>query len=215
MSKTWSVPFLHGVKLWMHSLHWKVEEYQLNWLPSRSFSFKGVPLLRRSGVDCPGYREVPEIEKLKLMGNVFTSVAGNYDLMIDVMSMGLHRLWKDRLVSKLYSFPGMWHLDVSGGTGDVAFCVLHAIHHAIGKVGAESKAKNETHVHVCDIYPNTLEVGKQHAHKLGLVNVKDLVWMEGDAEALSLEDENMDGYTIAFGIHNVTHIDHALKEAHR
>ncbi len=49
----------------------------------------------------------------------------------------------------------------------MAFCVLHAIHHAIGKVGAESKAKNETHVHVCDIYPNTLEVGKQHAHKLG------------------------------------------------
>jgi len=54
-----------------------------------------------------GYREVPEIEKLKLMGNVFTSVAGNYDLMIDVMSMGLHWLWKDRLVSKLYSFHGM------------------------------------------------------------------------------------------------------------
>ncbi len=99
MSKTWSVPFLHGVKLWMHSLHWKVEEYQLNWLPSCSFSFKGIPSLRRSGVDCPGYREVPEIEKLKLMGNVFTSVAGNYDLMIDVMSMGLHWLWKDRFLS--------------------------------------------------------------------------------------------------------------------
>ncbi|KAH9573437.1 hypothetical protein CY35_01G000100 [Sphagnum magellanicum] len=132
------------------------------------------------------------------MGNVFTSVAGNYDLMIDVMSMGLHWLWKDRQCGILCSA-----------------CNPQGRASCHWKGGAESKAKNETHVHVCDIYPNMLEVGKQHAHKLGLVNVKDLVWMEGDAEALRLEDDNMDGYTIAFGIHNVTHIDHALKEAHR
>lgn len=166
-----------------------------------------------------GYREVPENEKSKLVGNVFTNVARSYDLMNDLMSMGLHRLWKDRLVSKLHPFPGMQHLDVAGGTGDVAFRVLHAIHkaehRAVGKLGGKSEAKNETCVHVCDINPNMLEVGKQRAHKLGLENVEDLVWMEGDAEALSLEDNSMDGYTIAFGIRNVTHIDRALKEAHR
>ena len=66
-----------------------------------------------------GFKEVPEEEKSKMVGNVFTSVASNYDLMNDLMSCGLHRLWKDRLVSKLNPFPGMKHLDVAGGTGSL------------------------------------------------------------------------------------------------
>ncbi|KAF4381261.1 hypothetical protein G4B88_009589 [Cannabis sativa] len=74
-----------------------------------------------------GFKEVREDEKSQLVGNVFSNVASSYDLMNDVMSAGLHRLWKDRLVSELNPFPGMKHLDVAGGTGDVAFRILEAI----------------------------------------------------------------------------------------
>jgi len=166
-----------------------------------------------------GFREVPEEQKSKLVGDVFSSVAGNYDLMNDLMSVGLHRLWKDRLVSKLRPFPGMQHLDVAGGTGDVAFRVVDAIQKAEqrspGNMLADAEEVDQTRVYVCDINPNMLEVGKQRAKERGLGNASSLVWMEGDAEALSLKDNSMDGYTIAFGIRNVTHIDRALKEAHR
>ncbi|CAN1168338.1 2-methoxy-6-polyprenyl-1,4-benzoquinol methylase, mitochondrial [Linum perenne] len=116
--------------------------------------------------------------------------------MNDLMSGGLHRLWKERLVSKLNPFPGMKHLDVAGGTGDVAFRILEA----------------ETEIYVCDINANMLNVGKKRAIER---EMKSLVWVEGDAEALNFPDNSMDGYTIAFGIRNVTHIEKALAEAHR
>ncbi|KAG0590691.1 hypothetical protein M758_1G085600 [Ceratodon purpureus] len=166
-----------------------------------------------------GFREVPEQEKSKLVGEVFSNVASNYDLMNDLMSGGLHRLWKDRLVSKLAPFPGMQHLDVAGGTGDVAFRVVDAIQKAEQRVPgttlADADEEDQTRVYVCDINPNMLEVGKKRAKERGLGNAACLVWMEGDAEALTLKDESVDGYTIAFGIRNVTHIDRALKEAYR
>ncbi|PUZ43815.1 hypothetical protein GQ55_8G037500 [Panicum hallii var. hallii] len=132
-----------------------------------------------------GYKQVREEEKSKLVGNVFSSVASSYDLMNDLMSVGLHRLWKDRLVSKLNPFPGMKHLDVAGGTGDVAFRVLERIK----------------------------SVG--HRAMQGYSGEHCLSWIQGDAEALSFEDGSMDGYTIAFGIRNVTHIEKALAEAYR
>lgn len=166
-----------------------------------------------------GFREVPEQEKSKLVGEVFSNVATNYDLMNDLMSGGLHRLWKDRLVSKLAPFPGMQHLDVAGGTGDVAFRVVDAIQKAEQRVRgsalADADEEDLTRVYVCDINPSMLEIGKQRAKKRGLANAACLVWMEGDAEALTLKDESVDSYTIAFGIRNVTHIDRALKEAYR
>ncbi|GFP90459.1 2-methoxy-6-polyprenyl-1 4-benzoquinol methylase mitochondrial [Phtheirospermum japonicum] len=165
-----------------------------------------------------GFKEVREEEKSQLVGNVFTSVASSYDIMNDVMSGGLHRLWKERLVSKLNPFPGMKHLDVAGGTGDVAFRILDSIN-SVGRRAMrdihDDNVLDETQIFVCDINPNMLNVGKKRAQERGFGNDKSLVWVEGDAEALKFEDNSMDGYTIAFGIRNVTHIEKALAEAHR
>ncbi|KAF8086404.1 hypothetical protein N665_0627s0015 [Sinapis alba] len=134
---------------------------------------------------------VKEDEKSKLVGNVFTNVASSYDIMNDVMSGGLHRLWKERLVGKLSPFPGMKHLDVAGGTGDVAFRIFDSINsvkrRALRKV--DEASLEETQIFVCDINPNMLNVGKQRA-----------------AERVT---------HIAFGIRNVTHIEKALTEAYR
>lgn len=166
-----------------------------------------------------GFKEVPEEEKSRMVGDVFSSVASKYDIMNDIMSVGLHRLWKDRLVSKLSPFPGMQHLDVAGGTGDIAFRVLEAIHslerQRISGVAVDEDAEDETRVFICDINPAMLDVGRRRAIAKGLGEARSLIWMEGDAEALKFEDASMDGYTIAFGIRNVTHIEKALSEAYR
>ncbi|XP_018513371.1 2-methoxy-6-polyprenyl-1,4-benzoquinol methylase, mitochondrial isoform X2 [Brassica rapa] len=164
-----------------------------------------------------GFQQVKEEEKSKLVSNVFTNVASSYDIMNDVMSAGLHRLWKERLVGKLSPFAGMKHLDVAGGTGDVAFRIFDAVNsvkrRALRKV--DEASIEETQIYVCDINPNMLNVGKQRAAERGLSDNRSLVWVEGDAEALSFDDDSMDGYTIAFGIRNVTHIEKALAEAYR
>ncbi|KAL3537212.1 hypothetical protein ACH5RR_000578 [Cinchona calisaya] len=165
-----------------------------------------------------GYKEVREEDKSQMVGDVFTSVASNYDLMNDLMSGGLHRLWKDRLVSKLNPFPGMKHLDVAGGTGDVAFRVLESINSVKRRAlqdSPEDSFLEETQIYVCDINPHMLNVGRKRAQERGLVEARSLVWVEGDAEALNFEDNSMDGYTIAFGIRNVTHIEKVLEEAYR
>lgn len=164
-----------------------------------------------------GYKEVNEEEKSRLVGNVFTSVATNYDLMNDLMSGGMHRLWKEKLVSKLNPFSGMKHLDVAGGTGDVAFRILESIND-VGRRALRDHDDNvpeETKIFVCDINSNMLTVGKKRAQERGFGEDKSLIWVEGDAEALKFEDNSMDGYTIAFGIRNVTHIEKALAEAFR
>lgn len=165
-----------------------------------------------------GFKEVREEEKVKMVGNVFSNVASSYDLMNDLMSAGLHRLWKDRLVSKLCPFPGMKHLDVAGGTGDIAFRILESINNVSHRAlygGQSDDLDGETHIYVCDINPNMLNVGKKRAIERGLGGDRSLIWVEGDAEALSFEDGSMDGYTIAFGIRNVTHIERVLTEAYR
>ncbi|GMH03138.1 hypothetical protein Nepgr_004977 [Nepenthes gracilis] len=165
-----------------------------------------------------GFKEVHEDEKSELVGKVFTNVASNYDLMNDLMSAGLHRLWKDRLVSELNPFPGMKHLDVAGGTGDVAFGIVDTIkeikHRAIEEA-SEDHFTEETQIYVCDINPSMLNIGKKWAIERGLGELPSLIWVEGDAEALKFEDNSMDGYTIAFGIRNVTHIEKVLAEAYR
>lgn len=165
-----------------------------------------------------GFKHVREEEKSQMVGNVFSSVASNYDLMNDLMSGGLHRLWKDRLVSMLNPFPGMKHLDVAGGTGDVAFRILDGISSIKRRANQDpinDHLQEETQIHVCDINPNMLNVGRKRAIERGLGEDKSLIWVEGDAEALSFEDNTMDGYTIAFGIRNVTHIEKVLAEAYR
>ncbi|XP_039003096.1 2-methoxy-6-polyprenyl-1,4-benzoquinol methylase, mitochondrial-like isoform X2 [Hibiscus syriacus] len=165
-----------------------------------------------------GFKEVREEEKSQMVGKVFSNVASNYDLMNDFMSAGLHRLWKDRLVSELSPFPGMKHLDVAGGTGDVAFRILESVNSIRRRALQDpinDDLQEETWIHVCDINQNMLNVGKNRALERGLGEDKSLVWVQGDAEALSFEDNSMDGYTIAFGIRNVTHIEKVLTEAYR
>ncbi|KAM3744493.1 hypothetical protein ACB098_06G056600 [Castanea mollissima] len=138
--------------------------------------------------------------------------------MNDIMSVGLHRLWKDRLVSKLNPFPGMKHLDVAGGTGDVAFWILETLNSVKRRATQdvlEDNLHEKTQIIVCDINPNMLNVGKKRAMERGLGEDKSLIWVEGDAEALKFKDNSLDGYTIVFGIRNVTHIEKVLAEAYR
>ena len=147
-----------------------------------------------------GYRDVPAAEKAGLVRRVFESVAPRYDLMNDLMSGGVHRLWKDAAVDVLNPRPGERFLDVAGGTGDIAFRIVR-------RQGARPD------VTVCDINPAMLAVGRDRAVDRGLV--KGLTWTTGDAEDLPFPDSSFDAYSIAFGLRNVTDIEAALREAHR
>ena len=135
-------------------------------------------------------------EKTRRVGQVFSSVARRYDLMNDLMSGGMHRLWKDRFVARVKPRAGEVILDMAGGTGDVAFRM----------------ARRGAHVTVADINADMLEVGKQRAGQRGLAG---LSWKVENAEALSFADATFDAYTIVFGIRNVTDIPAALRQAHR
>lgn len=150
-----------------------------------------------------GFETVPLAEKQGLVNDVFHSVAKRYDVMNDLMSAGLHRLWKNALVSWLRPPKGAhaWrHLDVAGGTGDVAFRILDA-------------AGSSAHVTVLDINGDMLSVGQDRAAKQSFAGKVDFI--EANAEALPYPDRSFDSYTIAFGIRNVPRIAVALEEAQR
>jgi demethylmenaquinone methyltransferase/2-methoxy-6-polyprenyl-1,4-benzoquinol methylase len=149
-----------------------------------------------------GYREVPEAEKAGLVHDVFSSVARRYDLMNDLMSGGVHRLWKDTMVEWLNPQPEQRVLDVAGGTGDIALRIAEMAHHRGG----------EARVVVCDINVEMIAEGVRRA---GALHECGVHWLCGDAECLPVLDSSMDAYTIAFGIRNVTHIEIALAEARR
>ena len=146
----------------------------------------------------------PEEKTAKVLG-VFDSVAARYDLMNDAMSLGLHRLWKDKFIrmirprTRINGRPADY-LDVAGGTGDIAFRIRKA-------------AGQGAHITLCDINENMLSIGKDRAIDRGWIN--DFNWITGNAENLPLPDESIDIYTIVFGLRNVTHIDTALAEANR
>ena len=135
-------------------------------------------------------------EKTRRVGEVFSSVARRYDVMNDLMSGGLHRLWKDRFVARVKPRAGERILDMAGGTGDIAFRMI--------RQGAE--------VTVSDINADMLAVGEQRAAERGIAG---LSWKQENAEALSFDDASFDAYTIAFGIRNVTDIPGVLREAFR
>ncbi|SCW55166.1 demethylmenaquinone methyltransferase / 2-methoxy-6-polyprenyl-1,4-benzoquinol methylase [Sphingobium faniae] len=143
-----------------------------------------------------GYRDVDAAEKQGMVRAVFSNVASKYDLMNDAMSGGAHRLWKDQFVNRVKPRTGEQILDMAGGTGDIAFRM-----HGRG-----------AQVTVSDINPEMLAVGVERAKKKGY---EGLIWSEQNAEELSFSDRAFDAYTIAFGIRNVTHVDQALREAHR
>ena len=149
-----------------------------------------------------GFRDVGDGEKQPLVDAVFHRVANRYDLMNDLMSGGLHRLWKDATVAWLNPprRAGWTVLDVAGGTGDVAFRIVDA---SAGNASAT----------VLDINGSMLAVGRERAAKRHLEGNVDFV--EANAEELPFADETFDAYTIAFGIRNVPHIDAALAEAFR
>ncbi|MBI1300017.1 MAG: bifunctional demethylmenaquinone methyltransferase/2-methoxy-6-polyprenyl-1,4-benzoquinol methylase UbiE [Alphaproteobacteria bacterium] len=152
-----------------------------------------------------GNKNVSPQEKTAGVIGVFDSVAERYDLMNDLMSGGIHRLWKDSFVRMIRPKATTNErptdfLDVAGGTGDIAFRIRQ-------KVG---KGANIT---LCDLNDNMLSVGRDRAIDRGWIN--DFEWVTGNAETLPIPDESIDIYTIAFGLRNVTHMDTALKEAHR
>ena len=146
-----------------------------------------------------GYTPVTPEEKTGRVRGVFDSVAGNYDLMNDVMSAGMHRCWKDRFVRDINPRTGKRCLDVAGGTGDIAFRLYRA-------------TNGQAPITVCDINDSMLSVGRDRAIDRGML---DIEWVTGAAETLPFPDNNFDIYTIAFGLRNVTRIDDALAEAYR
>lgn len=183
-----------------------------------------------------GFQEVGEDEKEGMVRDVFTRVAARYDIMNDLMSAGTHRLWKDDLIGMMGYGPAAKgspeklprHLDVAGGTGDVAFRSLEALcrefsshpiiqasNQSIDTSSATQNSVAECPVVVCDINPDMLRVGKQRSKALPRNTGSLVQFVEGNAECLPFESNSFDIYTIAFGLRNVTHKDAALKEAYR
>jgi demethylmenaquinone methyltransferase/2-methoxy-6-polyprenyl-1,4-benzoquinol methylase len=150
-----------------------------------------------------GFRDVAASEKSRLVGRVFSSVAKNYDAMNDLMSGGVHRLWKAAMIDWLAPSADTALLDVAGGTGDVAFRFLD-------RVAAKGGAARAV---VCDINYDMLDVGTERA--AGRADRERLDFVCGNAEALPFQASSADAYTIAFGIRNVTHLERALGEAYR
>lgn len=152
-----------------------------------------------------GETKVTPEEKTEKVIDVFDNVARRYDLMNDLMSGGIHRIWKDRFVRMIrpHAFRAgrpLHYLDVAGGTGDIAFRIRR-------KTGPGAV------ITLCDLNENMLSVGRNRATDHGWL--QDFNWVTGNAESLPLPDSSVDVYTIAFGLRNVTHIDTALAEAFR
>ena len=151
-----------------------------------------------------GFESVNEGEKQPKVNKVFHQVADRYDVMNDLMSGGMHRLWKDAFVAWLNppqrTASSFKLLDVAGGTGDISFRVVE-------------RSRKNAHATVFDINGSMLGVGRDRARDNGLIGNLDFV--QGNAEDLPFEDKSFDAYTIAYGIRNVPRIDKALREAHR
>jgi demethylmenaquinone methyltransferase/2-methoxy-6-polyprenyl-1,4-benzoquinol methylase len=147
-----------------------------------------------------GYKRVNPREKTKLVTDVFDSVADKYDLMNDLMSGGIHRLWKNRFVQLMSPRATRSLLDVAGGTGDIAFRY-------------RARAGEGAKITVCDLNKEMLKVGKARAIDRGYL--KGFDWVTGNAESLPFGERQFNLYSIAFGLRNVTHIDDALAEAYR
>ncbi|XP_045441332.1 2-methoxy-6-polyprenyl-1,4-benzoquinol methylase, mitochondrial isoform X2 [Pipistrellus kuhlii] len=209
-------------------------------LPGLRSSWPGSPLgarllsqEKRASETHFGFETVSEEEKGDKVYQVFESVAKKYDVMNDMMSLGIHRVWKDVLLWRMHPFPGTQLLDVAGGTGDIAFRFLNYIQaqhrrkqkrqlrtqqnlsweEIAQKYQNEEDSLNGSHVVICDINKEMLKIGKKKACAQGYKT--GLAWVLGDAEELPFDEDKFDVYTIAFGIRNVTHMDQALQEAHR
>jgi demethylmenaquinone methyltransferase/2-methoxy-6-polyprenyl-1,4-benzoquinol methylase len=150
-----------------------------------------------------GFSDIPRAEKAERVRAVFDSVASRYDLMNDLMSGGLHRIWKDILADRANPQPGETVLDLAGGTGDVARRLAKRANAARGRRGGDT-----ARIFVVDVNGEMLNAGRARGED-------DLEWVCGDAESLPFPTAYADLVTVAFGIRNVTNIDAALREARR
>lgn len=149
-----------------------------------------------------GYQKVSHPEKKNLINEVFSSVASKYDVMNDLMSFGVHRIWKDKFVRKIANLNAKI-IDVAGGTGDIAF-----------RVYARARQVNKNiHITVCDLNPDMLKICQDKAINQNILDNFDTKIC--DAENLPFDDNTFDYYTISFGIRNVASIPKALSEAYR
>ncbi len=147
-----------------------------------------------------GFTQTDAAQKKKLVGDVFASVADSYDVMNDLMSGGVHRLWKNRLIRLMQPRANRRLLDVAGGTGDIAFRY-------------RDKVGDDADITVCDINPEMLRVGQDRAADRGYLS--GINWVEGNAESLPFDDNSFHLYSISFGLRNVPKIDDALEDAYR
>lgn len=160
-----------------------------------------------------GFETVNEDEKTKKVYEVFETVADKYDTMNDMMSFGIHRIWKDIFMMRFAPTPGTKLLDMAGGTGDITFRYINYLRNR-----KNAMAEKHSSVTVCDINQNMLNVGKNRAEKLGYLKDSpvEMDWLCADAEQLTMiPDDSYNAYTIAFGIRNCTHINKVLEEAYR
>lgn len=151
-----------------------------------------------------------------MVRGVFDSVADNYDIMNDLMSGGVHRLWKDHLIRKIRPTADLAYLDVAGGTGDIAFRIKKKIELASrpqNSAGVLHGDSLKSQITLCDLNWDMLRVGRDRAVDKGWLD--DFDWVTGNAEFLPVPDNSYDVYTISFGLRNVTHIDKGLAEAYR
>lgn len=154
-----------------------------------------------------GATDIPASEKAGRVGAVFGSVATRYDFMNDLMSFGVHRLWKAACVDWLLPLPAWRVLDVAGGTGDMALRIARRVG------GSEAIAAAGGGITVIDMSAAMMAVGRQRTARLGLTPA--IKFCTGDAQALAVADASADAYVIAFGLRNVTHPERALEEAYR
>ena len=153
---------------------------------------------REAGLTHFGYRKVAATNKTSMVRHVFESVAPHYDLMNDLMSGGIHRIWKLDLIREIRPQPGMKIVDVGGGSGDISIGILN---------------KAACHVTICDINEEMLTIGRDRAINCGRLNSPD--WICGDAESLPLPESYADVYVTAFCLRNVTRLEPALRDARR
>ena len=151
-----------------------------------------------------GFRDVDASQKAGLVRGVFDRVAGRYDLMNDLMSVGVHRLWKDAVAARLNPRPGETIVDSAGGTGDMARRFAKLARRAqVRRGGTDAK------IFVVDYNAEMIAVGRERG------GMPEITWTVGDAQRLPLPDASADAYVISFGIRNVTDIPGALREARR
>jgi demethylmenaquinone methyltransferase / 2-methoxy-6-polyprenyl-1,4-benzoquinol methylase len=162
-----------------------------------------------AGTSSFGFRDVDAGAKAGLVRGVFDKVASRYDLMNDLMSLGVHRLWKDMTAARLNPQPGETIVDCAGGTGDIARRLAKLAREAKARRGGDAAGVPDAKIMVVDYNAEMIAAGKARGGE------PEICWAVGDAQALPLPDASADAYVIGFGIRNVTDISAALRDARR